>query len=127
MTKLRFWAVVANATLALATTVAVAKRVPPKPVVPVVADGIRYSAVGDGREQDVLATDTSTGRELWRAEVFHTHIDFWLEEDVQWVFITNLRLTDNSLFVRDEKARCYSVDLKTHRVRKASCDTLFRQ
>jgi len=112
---------------AIMTTAAVAKRVPPKPVVPVVADGVRYSAEGDGREQYVVATDTSTGRQLWKAEVFHTHIKFWVEEDVQWVFITNLRLMDNSLFVRDEKARCYSVDLKTHRMRKASCGTVFTQ
>jgi hypothetical protein len=109
------------------TTVAAAKRVPPKPVASVVADGVRYSAEGDGREQYVVATDTSTGRELWRAEVFHTHIKSWVEEDVQWVFITNLRLMDNSLFVRDEKARCYSVDLKTHRVHKASCGAVFTQ
>ena len=46
---------------------------------------------------------------------------------VQWVFITNLKLMENSLFVRDEKARCYSVNLKTHRVHEASCGTVFVQ
>ena len=64
---------------------------------------------------------------MWRVKVFHTHIKFWVEEDVQWVFITDLKVSDNSLFVRDEKARCYSVDLNNHRVRKALCSGAFAQ
>jgi PQQ-like domain len=111
-------------TLALVTP-AVAKRMNPKPVAPVVSHGIRYSADRDGRDQYVVATDASTGKQLWRVKVFHTHIKFWVEEDVQWVFITDLKVSDNSLFVRDEKARCYSVDLNNQRVRKALCSRAF--
>jgi hypothetical protein len=119
--------VVVWAAVVLVTTTAVAKRIPPEPVAPVVANGIRYSAEGDGRDQYVVATDATTGKELWRGKVFHTRIHFWVEEDVQWVFITHLKLVNNALFVRDEKARCYSADLNTHRVRKASCGTVFTQ
>ena len=79
----------------------------------------------DGRDQYVVATNVVTGQELWRVRVFHTHIKFWIEEDVQWVFITDLKLVDNSLFVRDGKARCYAVDVKGHRVRKALCSGAF--
>ena len=57
--------------------------------------------------------------------VFHTRIKFWLEADVQGVFITDLRLIGNSLFVRDGKVRCYSVDVNSHRVRKLSCGAIF--
>ncbi|HTM90118.1 MAG TPA: hypothetical protein VL155_18075 [Terriglobales bacterium] len=74
------------AVFAMVAVAAAAKRVNPKPVTPVVADGVRYSAAGDGRNQYVVATDVSTGRESWRVKIFHTRIKFWIEEDVQWVF-----------------------------------------
>jgi len=106
---------------------ALAKRVSPKPVTPVISAGIRYSAEGDGRDQYVVAADASTGKVLWRVKVFHTHIKFWVEEDVQWVFITNLKISDNSLFVRDEKSRCYSVDLTRKHVKKQQCGSIFSQ
>lgn len=86
-----------------------AKRASAKPVAPVESDGIRYSAIRNGLDQYVAATDIATGRELWKVRIFHTHTKPWVERDVQWVFITDLNLADGSLFVRDEKARCYVV------------------
>lgn len=105
----------------LVTTFVVAKRLPPKPVTPVVSEGIRYSADGDGRNQYVVATDMKSGNKLWRVRVFHNQIKPGLEEDVQWVFITDLKLVGSSVFVKDERERCYSVDLKTRRVMKQTC------
>ena len=96
-------------------------------MVPVEANGVRYSADRDGRDQYAVATDIATGKQLWKVRVFHTHIKFWIEEDVQWVFITDLKLMDNSLFVRDGKGRCYAVDINRHRVLKASCSVAFSQ
>ena len=125
MSKCPFRVAIICAALAMTMVIAAAKRVNPKSVAPVVANGIRYSAEGDGRDQYVVATDASTGKELWKVRVFHTSIKFWIEEDVQWVFITDLKIVGNLLFVRDERARCYSVDIKTHRVHKVSCDTVF--
>lgn len=113
------------AALLFLATQAVAKRIPPKSVSPVVFDGIRYAAEGDGRDQYVVAADVSSGRVLWRVKVFHNHIKFWREEDVQWVYITDLKLRNNSLVVRDERSRCYSVDLIKRRVRNADCSTVF--
>jgi hypothetical protein len=121
----QFRTVLVYATLAI--VIAVAKRIPPKPVAPIIANGIEYSAEGDGKDQYVAATDTSSGKQLWKVKVFHTHTKFWVEEDVQWVFITNLKVADKSLLVRDERARCYSVDLQSRRVRTASCGTSFSQ
>jgi|HubBroStandDraft_5_1064220.scaffolds.fasta_scaffold264279_1 hypothetical protein len=47
-----------------------AKRVSPKPVSPVVYAGVTYSLAGDGREGYAVATETSTGKELWKVRVF---------------------------------------------------------
>src|SRR5579863_850507 len=113
---------VAFALLAIATF---AKRVPPKPVAPVISDGIRYAAEGDGRDQYVVATDVSTDKVLWKIRVFHTRIKPFLEEDVQWVFITDLKAEGKSLFVRDEKSRCYSIDLTKKRTKKLECNGIF--
>jgi hypothetical protein len=105
---------------------ATAKRVPPKPVPPIVADGIRYSAEGDGRDSYVAATNEASGKTLWRVKVFHTRIEFWRgEEDNQWLFISELKLAGNSLLVRDEKNRCYSIPLATKRVDKTPCGNVF--
>lgn len=72
-----------------------------------------------------MATDIATGKQLWRVKVFHTHIKPWIEEDVQWVFISDLKLVKNSLFVRGGKERCYTVDVKTHAIGKADCSGAF--
>lgn len=108
------------------TICALAKRVPPKDVAPVAVNGTRYSSNGDGKDSYVVATDVPSGKELWRVKVFHTRIEFWRgEEDNQYVFISDLKFADNSLFVRDEKNRCYLIDLNTKHVRKAQCDSVF--
>jgi len=127
MMRLQFRALLVCIVITLATALAIAKIAPLKPVPPVESNGVRYAADRDGRDQYVVASDIATGKELWKVKVFHTHIKFWIEEDVQWVFITDLRLADNSLFVRDGKARCYAVDIKTHRVRKVLCTGAFAQ
>jgi hypothetical protein len=116
---------IACGALAIFTGTAGAKRVPPRPVAPVILDGVRYTAQGDGRDQYVVAEDASRGNELWKVKVFHNNVKFWIEEDVQWVFISNLKLVNNTLFVRDEKSRCYSIDLKRKHVSKQECGGLF--
>lgn len=59
------------------------KRVAPKDVPPIVANGVQYSAENDGRDSYVLATDEASGKILSRVKVFHTRIKFWREEDNQ--------------------------------------------
>jgi hypothetical protein len=98
-----------------------AKRAAPQPVSPVISGGIRYSAEGNGIDEYVIAADASNGKELWKVRVFHNEINPSLEEDVQWVFITNLKLEGHSLSIRDEKWRCYSLDLATKHVTKRFC------
>ncbi len=95
-----------------------AKRVPPRPVTPVVAEGIKYSADGDGIDAYVVATDTETEKEIWKVRVFHTYTKPQTEQDVQFVFITHLTLANKALLVRDERARCYEIGLGKHNVKK---------
>jgi hypothetical protein len=108
----------------LATTLA-AKRMPPKPVTPVVSGGVRYIADGDGRDEYVIAENVSTGNQLWKVKVFHTRIKFWIEEDTQIVFITNLKLLGSSLMIRNEQGRCYAINLEKKNVKKQDCGKIF--
>jgi hypothetical protein len=97
------------------------KRVPPKPVSPVVYNGVEYSARGDGKIGYVAATDITTGKQLWTVEVFRIHTHFWKEEDNQWIFISDLQLVQGALLVKDERSHCYRLDLASRRVRREPC------
>jgi len=79
---------------------AAAKRASPKEVSPAIFDGIRYSVeateeTNTSRQQKYQAVNV-----LWTVRVFHNRINPKLEEDVQWVFITDLKHVDNSLLVK---------------------------
>jgi len=113
--------------LALLTALAVmplssAKRLPPPNVKPVLSGGVEYSAHGDGTHAWVAATDVATHKELWTAKVFRIHTHWWKgEEDNQWVYISDLKLEPNALFIKDERERCYSLDLNTRHVKREHC------
>ena len=51
----------------------------------------------------MVAADGSSSKVLWRVKILHDHIKFWMEED-QWIYITDLKLTNNSLLLRDERS-----------------------
>jgi hypothetical protein len=104
---------------ALVPGAAHAKRIPAPKVEPVIYEGVRYVAPNDnGRRGYIQAWDTSTNRMLWSVTVFRNFINPLLEEDVQWNYIRTLRVEDGRLIVVDERDRAYSVDLKTHAVRR---------
>jgi len=125
--SIRARAALLSASLALAPLTTGAKRVETKPVAPVESKGVKYSAVLNGPDQYVEATEIARGTQLWRIKVFHTYTNPWIEQDLQWVFITDLKLLGRRLFVRDERARCYSVDIGDHRVHKAACSSAFSE
>ena len=125
--KLRFCALFLAAVTSFATANGFAKAAPRQPVPPVELNGVRYAADGDGSDQYVAATEIATGNQLWRVRVFHSHIKPWVDPCVQIVVITELKLVDGSLFVRDAKARCYAVDVRDHRVSKAACSSAFAE
>jgi hypothetical protein len=95
-----------------------AKRASPKPVAPVTYKGITYSAPNDGRTINYVFASDTAGKETFRIKVFDMPIDPRLEEDVQWIAITELELSGNELFVKDEKGRCFAIDLDTRRVKR---------
>jgi hypothetical protein len=102
----------------VATTLSYAKRMAPAPVPPVVQDGVKYVAPNDdGRRAYVQAWSTDGKQLLWEVTVFRNANDPALEEDVQWVFIKQLRLDNGKLLVVSERDQVYSVDLKTRAVK----------
>jgi hypothetical protein len=113
--------------LALLTALAIAslssaKRLPPPNVKPVLSGGVQYSAHGDGTHAWVAATEVATGKEPWTAKVFRIHTHWWKgEEDNQWVYISDLKLEPNALLIKDERERCYSLDLNTRHVKREHC------
>ncbi len=64
----------------------------------------------------MFATDAKNGGKLWQVSVFETKIDPKLEEDVQWVFIVGMKLSGNSVLLKDEAGRCWQVDIESKRV-----------
>jgi len=100
-----------------------AKRAGPKAVAPVVHNGVKYVAPNEnGREGKIEARNEKTGKKLWDVVVYTIKIDPNLEEDVQWVFITELAVRGNSLLVTNEKNEQFTVDLKTKKVEKVEKD-----
>jgi hypothetical protein len=106
----------------LITTAASAKRIAPKPEPPIIRDGVLYSAPNDnGRIEYVSASDAKTKKKLWDIKIYESIIDPNLEEDVQWVFITDLRLAGHFLLVKDERFRCYRINIATEVAARAMC------
>lgn len=102
------------------------KRVGPPTVEPVTLGGVRYEAPpwGRGRGLDqnggyVVATDASSGRELWKVRVYRIDYDPALESDVQDIFIKSIAPGANGheLTVTDERGREFVLDLSTHEAR----------
>ena len=101
----------------LLPSLALAKRVAPAKVEPVIYQGVRYIAPNDdGRRAYIEAWDIQTNKKLWDLTIFTNRIDPTLEEDVQWVFIKALNIRDGALIVTSERDKIYRVDLKTKTV-----------
>jgi hypothetical protein len=77
-----------------------AKRLSPAKVDPVVYEGVRYVAPNDvGCRGYIEAWNVETNKKLWELTIFTNYVDPNLEEDVQWVFITALKIQDGRLMV----------------------------
>ena len=99
-----------------------AKRLPPPDVRPIVFYGVEYAAHGDGTHGWITATEVATRKELWTAKVFRIHTYWWKgEEDNQLIYISEMKLEQNILFIEDEKSRCYRLNVNTRHVRRVRC------
>jgi hypothetical protein len=104
----------------LLPSLALAKRIAPAKVEPVIYQGVRYIAPNDdGQRAYIEARDVQTNQKLWDLTIFTNRIDPTLEEDVQWVFIRALNIRDGALVVTSERDKIYRVDLKTKTVRQS--------
>ena len=107
--------------VALLPSFALAKRIAPVKVEPVIHEGIRYVAPNDdGRRAYIEAWDVQTNKKLWDLTVFINRIDPNLEEDVQSIFIKALNIRDGALVVTSERDKIYRVDLKTKAVTQST-------
>ena len=101
----------------LRLNLALAKRVGPAKVEPVIHQGVRYIAPkDDGRRAYIEARDVQSNKKLWDLTIFTNRIDPTLDEDVQWVFIKEFNLRDGALIVTSERDKIYRVDLKAKAV-----------
>ncbi len=98
---------------------AFAKRIPAPIIEPVVHEGVRYTVPNDrGTVGYVVASDVATGKQLWKKTIFRDCICPFFEQDVQWVFIRQMRLDGDRLIFVSERDKSYALDLKTRRVKK---------
>lgn len=109
-------ALVVSMSVLLAPAV-IAKRSPPANVQPAVSEGIEYRAPRD-QMGAVDAWDKTAGKWLWKTRVYEVKIDPDLEEDVQHVFIAELKINAGKLLVSNERNERYTVDAKTQDVTK---------
>jgi hypothetical protein len=94
-----------------------AKRKAPKPVPPIVWQGVEYRAPLDAEDVGIIqAFDLASGRRLWETKVYHVWIIPGMEPDVQWVFISGMQIQDGKLLVENERGKTFLLNLKTGRV-----------
>lgn len=101
-----------------------AKRVAPPEVAPVTVGPLRIEALPWGRERGfgqnggyVAAIDVATGKEAWTLKVYDIVYNPRLEEDVQDIFISDMRLHgDGRVEITDEDDRRYLLNVETRTV-----------
>lgn len=99
---------------------AYAKRAAPKPVPPVIWQGVEYRAPLDVEKiGHVQAFDQASGQKLWETTVYTIMINPLVEQDVQWVFISEMYVLDGKLVITNERGKSFRIDLKTGRVEGA--------
>jgi hypothetical protein len=101
-----------------------AKRLGPKEVGPVVANGVRYKVPHFGAFHDkpqnggyVQAWDVKTGKLIWDRMVYRVRYEVNREKDVQDDFITRIKVRRGHLLVKTERSEEFDMDLASGQVR----------
>jgi hypothetical protein len=100
----------ANLATNQAESVSQSKIKAPQEVIPVSYLGVKYSA-RVARMGYVEAYDEKTGLKLWEKKVYDVKIDPYVEEDVQWVFIKELKIENQQLIVTNTNDEVYSITI----------------
>jgi hypothetical protein len=106
------------------STSAYAMRMAPKPVTPIDHNDVIYSVphfvqclidYGEPLQNGgyILARDKKTKRIKWLVQIYVTKYNKSMETDVQDVFITEIKLDGETLMIKDEKRRTYSLNINT--------------
>ena len=99
-----------------------ASRGAPPDVPPVLRDGVLFEELMDNdvpgldpRTTYLVARDAATRAPLWTVALYTVPLIPELETDVQAVFFSSLRSSDDGtrLLVEDERGRRYAVDIAT--------------
>ena len=101
------------------------KRPPPKPVPPLIHNGIEYRAP---QHVDHLGTveawDVKTRQRIWWRQIYVVMIDVAMETDVQWVFIKIMNISGYKLIIVNERGHRYELDLDSLEVSTAKGNPL---
>lgn len=99
-----------------------AKRAAPAAVQPVTYGDYTLSAPNQpANVGQVVMTDSKSKEVRHVLKIYHYQTDPAKETDVQWVFITALKLEGDVLTVTDEKKKTYTVDLREHLKKCTGC------
>lgn len=102
------------------------KRVGPPDVPPVTIGELRFDVIHFGKTRGLgqnggylAATELATGKEIFVLKVYDVTYEEGLEEDVQDIFIEEMRAQGDQLLVVDEDGGRYLVDPSTRSSRPA--------
>ena len=120
-----------SAFIIISSTVAYARRKEPEPVAPIDHNDVIYSVphfiqcLNDtkGLEQNggyILARDKNTKRIKWLVQIYVTKYDKTIEQDAQDVFITEIKLSEDMLMIKDEKGRTFLLNINTLEIKPLS-------
>lgn len=100
-----------------------AKRKFPENVLAVTHEGIRYEALHFDLKQKqnggyIRAFDQNTNKHLWTVQIYKTTYQSSVEQDVQDIFITSIKIQEGTLHIYDEKNRIFKLNLKDKTVKR---------
>ena len=94
------------------------KRVDPETVRPVMYGQVTLTAPAS--KMGYIVAYDSSGNELWNVRIYKVQYNVFLEKDVQGVYINNIQLRKDNLWIRNDIDEDYILNLKTLVVTKLS-------
>ena len=84
----------------------------PKEALPVSYLNVKYTApITINKLGYIVAFDKKTGEKIWEKKIYEQKIDPNLEEDVQWVFIMELKIENQQLIITNTNNEVYSMTI----------------
>jgi outer membrane protein assembly factor BamB len=92
-----------------------ASRNAPAEIAPILYNNIKIIAENSSPDNMgiVQAYDTNTNELIWSTKVYEVDMKPNIEEDTQWVFISEMKIDGDKLIVVNEKREVYTLDPNT--------------